>query len=243
MWQQDLKETEHFPECLYTHCWLATQLKICQILCVGLLLIPPSRGSYPQRPHSCIFHHCCFAAVWREKEMKRQGRRNIWAWKSLPYLLKQMNQCSLRRRIGLCNTNRKALFIPQRPIHSFLPERQIGGIRPARTLRLFARASGRTLKVIHQNLSRSLGGAAVSMLPRWISCVIPCFPMQGESCYLVVNMNLRHAASQSWTVWSTSCMEMSSQVWPHMAAIRIVQTSTRRSSRAPCSRVAAVYPL
>lgn len=42
-------------------------------------------------------------------------------------------------------------FILQGAIHSFLLERQIGGIRPTGTGRLFAIASGRTLKVIHQN--------------------------------------------------------------------------------------------
>lgn len=48
-------------------------------------------------------------------------------------------------------SDRKGPFISQRAIHSFLPERQIGGIRPVGTGRLFAIASGRTLKVIHQN--------------------------------------------------------------------------------------------
>lgn len=48
-------------------------------------------------------------------------------------------------------SDRKGPFISQRAIHSFLPQRQIGGIGPVGTGRLFAIASGRTLKVIHQN--------------------------------------------------------------------------------------------
>lgn len=48
-------------------------------------------------------------------------------------------------------SDRKGPFTSQRAIHSFLPQRQIGGIRPVGTGRLFAIASRRTLKVIHQN--------------------------------------------------------------------------------------------
>lgn len=80
----------------------------------------------------------------------------------------------------------------------------------ARTSRLFCQSraersgaewSGRSLKVIHQNVSPSLGSAAVTTLPRWISRVVPPFLMQEESDYLPVNIHPGAAAGRGPVIY------------------------------------------
>lgn len=97
-------------------------------------------------------------------------------------------------------SDRKGPFISQRAIHSFLPERQIGGIGPVGTGRLFAIASGRTLKVIHQKHFPfpKLSPAQLSWCHRDELAVSPCVSLAGRhppAAPWAVNINLLHPAT------------------------------------------------